>query len=240
MNIPLEYQNLNYQQILNQINTNALNTYYFAFDMETGGFNDATSLTDKRIPKNQVGATYYPILEVSAIMYNGNFEKIGEPLTLVIYQDQKTLDERVSDWSKAQFANTLMIQCPKSEITLEKASELMAEYIDSFVKDDEDARVLMLGNSIRLDMDFVSIQMPKLKEKLHYQLLDVSTLKRIFNCLFGDFAYFHKEATHEAQTDIEESIAELAFYRKHFIYTREAFVRSILNNSEQANIAKNI
>ena len=227
------------QDIMKDLFESSSKFAFLGLDMETGGLNDATMTSDSRIPKDMCGSMFYPILEISCIMYNGQFKKIGDPITFIIYQDKELLESRVSDWSKEQFKNTLMIQCPESDISLSKADELISDYIKSF-NFQSDVSVYMVGNSIRLDMDFLSAQMPKSKELLSYRLLDVTSLKVLFSCLFGSFAKFDKKETHEAQTDIEESMAELAFYKKHFILSQETFVRQSLDLKDQSLIAKNI
>lgn len=79
-------------------------------------------------------------------------------------------------------------------------------------------QVFMLGNSIRLDFEFMSAQMKELKKMFLYRLLDVSTFKTLFTTIYGrEIANFNKEGTHDALIDIEESVAELEFYLSKFI-----------------------
>ncbi|MDT1858182.1 oligoribonuclease, partial [Acinetobacter baumannii] len=52
----------------------------------------------------------------------------------------------------------------------------------------------------------------------HYRYLDVSTLKELARRWKPEILDgFKKQGTHQAMDDIRESVAELAYYREHFI-----------------------
>jgi len=73
----------------------------------------------------------------------------------------------------------------------------------------------MCGNSICQDRRFLARGMPKLEAWFHYRNLDVSTIKELAkrwcpSMLNG----FSKAGTHTALSDIRESVAELAYYRR--------------------------
>ena len=76
--------------------------------------------------------------------------------------------------------------------------------------------VILAGNSIRVDRDFVARYWPRLEARLHYRMLDVSAWKIFFQGRYG-FEY-QKKAGHRALSDIEESIAELQFYVRYLNY----------------------
>lgn len=60
--------------------------------------------------------------------------------------------------------------------------------------------------------------MPKLEDAFHYRNLDVSTLKELVKRWKPELAAgLVKQGKHEALADIHESIAELRYYREHFI-----------------------
>lgn len=60
--------------------------------------------------------------------------------------------------------------------------------------------------------------MPALEAFFHYRNLDVSTLKELARRWSPEMAEgFEKKGSHLAMDDIRESIAELAYYREHFI-----------------------
>jgi oligoribonuclease len=62
--------------------------------------------------------------------------------------------------------------------------------------------------------------MPKLEGFFHYRNLDVSTVKELAARWAPELKdNFKKKNSHLALDDILESIAELRFYREHFIKT---------------------
>ncbi|GAB7260349.1 hypothetical protein DaDZ19_20160 [Dickeya ananatis] len=74
------------------------------------------------------------------------------------------------------------------------------------------------GNSIGQDRRFLFRYMPELEAYFHYRYLDVSTLKELARRWKPEIlAGFKKRNTHQALDDIRESVAELAYYREHFI-----------------------
>jgi oligoribonuclease len=76
----------------------------------------------------------------------------------------------------------------------------------------------MCGNSICQDRRFLAREMPELEAYFHYRNLDVSTLKELVKRWRPDLAGgLKKAATHLALDDIRESIAELVYYREHFL-----------------------
>lgn len=68
------------------------------------------------------------------------------------------------------------------------------------------------------DRRFLFRYMPELEAYFHYRYLDVSTLKELARRWKPEIlAGFKKQGTHQALDDIRESVAELAYYREHFI-----------------------
>lgn len=221
--------NSNFNSFMQALHQSRKNTRIFACDLETSGLNDSRNIDGMK--EGESGAGYYPILQIAVIIYNGHFEQLGEPIDIVIYQDEDILEERTNEWSKEQFENTLMIQCPKSEVTLEEAEQLVIGHIEQFGIErdgiEKGTAALMLGNSIRLDMEFISAQMPTLKEYLHYRLLDVSVLKEFFTIIFGkEYARVPKQCSHDALSDIRESVMELEYFLDNFIVSPDEYFRN--------------
>ena len=76
----------------------------------------------------------------------------------------------------------------------------------------------MCGNSICQDRRFLARWMPALEDWFHYRNLDVSTLKELVRRWKPELMKgIPKEGKHEALADIYESIAELRYYREHFL-----------------------
>ncbi|MDK9790665.1 oligoribonuclease [Vibrio sp. D431a] len=194
----------------------AAKTLYVPIDIECGGLQHAMHNEYPEIPEGTTGAQFYPILEITAKFYDGNFQELAEPMTFVIQHDIDDLNQRCSQWVKNQFGDTLFHECHSSETSLEEADKAIAKRIRSFGA----SKSFILGNSVDLDRSFVQFQMPEIAKSLHYRLIDVSTLKTIFQDMFGSAAVYKKRETHRTELDITETMEELAFYRKNFIKSR--------------------
>lgn len=189
-------------------------------DLETGGLDSETNKGDKIIPKGKLGAEHYAILQIAVIITDGNLKEIGEPLNIIIHHTPESLQNRVGEWSKNEFKDTLMLQCPKSKISIEQAEKIILNHLDKNGVKPRDA--YLSGNSIRLDKNFLTHQMADFSKSLHYRMLDISTLKIFFGLNYGDEAYLPKKSSHDALEDIRESIMEMKFYSK-FLKTDEQY-----------------
>jgi oligoribonuclease len=73
----------------------------------------------------------------------------------------------------------------------------------------------LAGNSVSVDRNFIARDMPRLSEYLHYRTVDVSSVKELARRWYPK-VYFGapaKTGNHRALGDIQDSIAELAYYR---------------------------
>ena len=69
---------------------------------------------------------------------------------------------------------------------------------------------VLADNSIHNDRNFIKRWWPALDLKLHYRMLDVSSLKLVMQGKYG--VMFEKKEVHRAFDDIQASIAELQYY----------------------------
>ncbi len=100
-------------------------------------------------------------------------------------------------------------------MTVAEAERLTLEFLDKHV--DKGASP-MCGNSICQDRRFLAREMPKLEAYFHYRNLDVSTLKELARRWRPELmSGLSKKASHLALDDIRDSIAELKYYREHFL-----------------------
>ncbi|HET6924678.1 MAG TPA: oligoribonuclease [Candidatus Saccharimonadales bacterium] len=77
-----------------------------------------------------------------------------------------------------------------------------------------DEPAVLAGNSIHNDRNFIKQWWPQLDLKLHYRMLDVSSLKLLMQGKYG--VHFEKKEIHRAFDDIQASIAELQYYLEWF------------------------
>jgi oligoribonuclease len=72
--------------------------------------------------------------------------------------------------------------------------------------------VILGGNSIYNDRMFIINYCPRLNERLHYRMLDVSSWKIVFDGKYNK--KFVKPNAHRALDDVRGSIEELKYYLK--------------------------
>lgn len=152
------------------------------------------------------------IVEVGVILTDWNFAELGQ-FESGVGQAEAELREKfaANPWATARPAET------EELITLSLAAPAEAEVEQQVINlidkiAGKDAIVLLAGNSIHQDRQFVRAWWPKLEQRLHYRMLDVSAFKVVMQAKYG--LEFPKKETHRALGDIQESIAELQFYLK--------------------------
>jgi oligoribonuclease len=76
---------------------------------------------------------------------------------------------------------------------------------------------VLAGNSIHQDRRFIRHYMPALEKRLHYRMVDVSTIKELARRWYPQVIARQpaKHDSHRALDDVRESIDELRFYRSH-------------------------
>jgi oligoribonuclease len=154
------------------------------------------------------------ILEVAAVITDLDFNPVEE-LHRVVYQSPQVL-QNMNDWCKKTHGESgLTAEIPKGT-PLEKVEAEILELINrNFAPQD---RIILAGNSIGNDRRFVDRYMPKMAERLHYRMVDVSSFKEIYREKYG--LSFQKKNAHRALGDIYESIRELSYYLS-FVKTPE-------------------
>lgn len=120
----------------------------------------------------------------------------------------------------------LTASCLASTTTMEQVDDLVTAYVSQHFPPDF-SMALLAGNSVHADRAFINKDLPKLAEKLHYRILDVSTIKELASRWYPEFTLPSKAAsTHRwvlsssglptlkltffyrsALSDIEDSIA---------------------------------
>ena len=93
-------------------------------------------------------------------------------------------------------------------------------FIDAHVPGSE--RPVLAGNSIHQDRRFIRRYMPALEKRLHYRMVDVSTIKELARRWYPQIIARQpaKRDTHRALDDIRESIDELRYWREQIFVTR--------------------
>lgn len=175
------------------LNKNAIPTKLLWVDLEMTGLD----------PQNDV------ILEVAAEVTDFTFKTL-ESYEARIRQDRDTVVSRMQAniwWrdypeNRDEFLNKLEQSKAQSEVEQELIALVQKHFGDE--------PAVLAGNSIHNDRNFIKYWMPNLDLKLHYRMLDVSSLKIVMQGKYG--VKFEKQEVHRAFDDIQASIAELQHY----------------------------
>ncbi|OBW92193.1 oligoribonuclease [Gallibacterium genomosp. 3] len=155
------------------------------------------------------------IIEIATIVTDKDLNILAEGPVLAIKQDDTTL-AGMNEWCQKTHRENGLIERVRQSTLSERAAELQTlDFLKRWVPKGASP---ICGNSVAQDKRFLFNYMPELAEYFHYRYLDVSTLKELAvrwkpEVLKG----FQKKNSHLALDDIRESIAELAYYRQHFI-----------------------
>ncbi len=155
------------------------------------------------------------VLEIALVVTDKNLDVVEEGPVLVVHQDAAVLDG-MDNWNKSTHGKSGLIDKVKAS-TLSEAE--VEQRVLAFMKRHVGERQSpMCGNSICQDRRFMARHMPKLEAYFHYRNLDVSTLKELAARWRPELKEgFKKANSHTALADIQESIAELRYYRENFI-----------------------
>ena len=153
------------------------------------------------------------IIEIATILTDGQLVEIAVGPELVLHQPDEIL-AAMDDWNtKHHGASGLTERVRQSQITDADAEAQTIAFINAHVAARD--RPVLAGNSIHQDRRFIRRYMPALEKRLHYRMVDVSTVKELARRWYPQVVARQpqKRDTHRALDDIRESIDELRFYR---------------------------
>ena len=155
------------------------------------------------------------IIEIATIVTDAQLNPLAEGPVLAVHQSDALLDG-MDEWNTEHHNNSgLVARVKESRISEMQAQAQTLDFLKEYV---EAGMSPMCGNSICQDRRFLANYMPELEAFFHYRNLDVSTLKELARRWKPEILDgFKKENKHLALDDIRESIAELQYYREHFI-----------------------
>lgn len=168
------------------------------------------------------------LIEIAALVTDGNLNVLGEGVDLVIGTTDEALDRMPEVVREMHAHSGLTEEVRASTVTLADAEDAVLDYVRRHVADGKSAP--LAGNSIATDRGFIARDMPKLDSHLHYRMVDVSSVKELCRRWYPRIYYAQPEKglAHRALADIKESIRELEYYR------RAAFVADPGPSSEEA------
>ena len=152
------------------------------------------------------------LVEIAVLVTDSELNLIGEGVDVVIHATDGQL-KGMSDFVREMHTNSgLITEIPKG-ITLAAAEAKIIAYLES--ASTIAGKSPLAGNSVGVDRAFIDRDMPLLSAYLHYRTIDVSSVKELAR-RWNPKAYFNapaKTGNHRALGDIQDSIAELAYYR---------------------------
>jgi oligoribonuclease len=158
------------------------------------------------------------ILELATIITDKDLVVVAELAEIVVHQPDAVLDA-MDDWNRTHHgASGLTERVRAATVSEAEAEAAVVAFIDAHLPaaSSSSDRPVLAGNSIHQDRRFISRYLPRLDRRLHYRMIDVSTVKELARRWYPDL-YEHRPAkreTHRALDDIRESIDELRFWRQ--------------------------
>jgi oligoribonuclease len=157
------------------------------------------------------------IVEIAVLVTGADLVPLDDGIDVVVHQPAEALAAMDDYVRKMHTRSGLLPAIETSTVSLADAGATALEYVRGHVPEAGTAPVC--GNSIGVDRRFMDTQLPELDGYLHYRSIDVSTFKEL--CRRWSPEVYRKrpgkQETHRALADIRESIAELAYYRDHFL-----------------------
>lgn len=152
------------------------------------------------------------ILEVAVIATDWDFNEIAT-YEGIVKVGPRLVERRLkvgqAFWDAHPEARDGLVQ---QNLTLGRSGRVIEDELLAFIDEyfDDEKPVLLAGNSIHQDRRFIVNEWPRLDERLHYRMLDVTAWKVVMEGKYKK--RFAKPEEHRALGDIRGSIMELKYY----------------------------
>ncbi|QSX29482.1 MULTISPECIES: oligoribonuclease [Shewanella] len=151
------------------------------------------------------------VLEIATLVTDQELNIIAQGPVLAIHQSDEVL-AAMDEWNQTHHGASGLIDRVKASKVDE--AQAVAETIAFLEQHVPKGASPMCGNSIGQDRRFLNKYMRELEDFFHYRNIDVSTIKELVKRWQPEVMKgFSKQGSHQALMDIQESIAELKFYR---------------------------
>lgn len=160
------------------------------------------------------------LVEVAVIVTDFDLNPLDDGIDIVIRPSDRAL-ENMGDFVTKMHTTSGLITELDGGTTVEDAQAQVLAYIRAHVP--AAGKSPLGGNSVGTDKAFLVKQMPEVVDHLHYRILDVSSVKELAR-RWHPRAYFQspeKTGGHRALGDIQDSIRELAYYRRSVFREKE-------------------
>jgi oligoribonuclease len=155
----------------------------------------------------------HTIVEIATLITDDELELVAEGPDIVIAAGPDQLSGMDNVVRTMHKRSGLLPLIQASSTTLADAGQQTLDFLKQHIP--EPRSVPLCGNSIGTDRRFLAVLLPDVEEYLHYRSIDVSTIKELARRWYPDaYAKAPKKAGgHRALDDINESLAELRYYR---------------------------
>lgn len=155
----------------------------------------------------------HKIIEIASIITDKQLNILAEGPVLAIHQPDAEL-ANMDEWNVRTHTGSGLVERVKaSSISEAQAVSQTLAFLRQWVPEQSSP---LCGNSIGQDRRFLVRHMPELEAFFHYRNVDVSTIKELVRRWQPELLdKLTKTGAHQALVDIQESIAELQFYREN-------------------------
>lgn len=150
------------------------------------------------------------IIEVAAIITDYEFN-ILDTYDSVVFQAPEVLSKMNDHVKNMHTSSGLLDRVPNGKPLKQVEAELETLLFRHFPTYDTE-KIVMAGNTIQIDREFLINKMPLLADLIHYRIVDVSTLRMLFMCKYNKVYEKDPSTHHKATEDILSSINELKYY----------------------------
>ena len=152
------------------------------------------------------------LVEIAVLVTDSDLNLIGEGVDVVIKASPEQL-AGMNEFVTQMHTDSGLITEIADGISLEAAEDAIMAYLES--TGTISGKSPLAGNSVSVDRNFITRDMPRLTEYLHYRTVDVSSIKELARRWYPKiyFAAPAKTGNHRALGDIQDSIEELKYYR---------------------------
>ena len=171
------------------------------------------------------------LVEIAVLVTDSELNVIGEGIDLVIAATPEQL-AGMNEFVTQMHTNSGLITEIPNGISVSAAEDAIIKYLES--ASTVAGKSPLAGNSVSVDRSFITRDMPRLNDYLHYRTIDVSSVKELAR-RWNAKVYFNspaKTGNHRALGDIQDSIAELAHYRANFLIAGAPFPINQAQDSE--------
>ena len=153
------------------------------------------------------------LLEIATIITDYDLQIVAHGPVFAIRQSEAKL-AMMDAWNRRTHKHSGLLERVRAEgVSVAEAERETLKFIRKYCYK---RTAPLCGNSIGQDKRFLAKYMPELHEFLHYKVVDVSSIKVLVSEWYGGrYKSPPKLELHRALADIEESIAELRYYRDH-------------------------